>query len=305
MSIADPIRFGNEPTDTYMTRRVVDVDGIPMSALCAEVADPLAVIIAVHGGATSSAYFDLPQRPQLSLLRAGVDAGYTVISLDRPGYGSSAPDEDAFATSTARVDACYGAIDALLGSSSRGAGVFLVAHSAGCDLGVAMAVDDRGDRLLGLELAGTGLHKHPDAAEVIAQMSTSPERGGIRDLLWYPPELYPPEVIGGKLIAASAPGYESTVVHDWPHDFRSSARHVRIPIRFTCAQYERVWRCDTAALTEIEALFTGAPRFVANVQPHSGHNISVGFGATAYHLGILSFLEACILERANGAEETR
>ncbi|HET9566670.1 MAG TPA: alpha/beta hydrolase, partial [Mycobacterium sp.] len=40
--------------------RVVLVDGVPMSALVASVPEPRAVIVAVHGGATSAAYFDCP-----------------------------------------------------------------------------------------------------------------------------------------------------------------------------------------------------------------------------------------------------
>ena len=38
--------------------RVVLTDGVPMSALVASVPEPKAVIVAVHGGATSAAYFD-------------------------------------------------------------------------------------------------------------------------------------------------------------------------------------------------------------------------------------------------------
>jgi pimeloyl-ACP methyl ester carboxylesterase len=65
--------------------RVVDVDSIPMSALMAEAPRPRAVIVALHGGAATSAYFDAPDRPRLSLVRTGAALGFTVIALDRPG----------------------------------------------------------------------------------------------------------------------------------------------------------------------------------------------------------------------------
>jgi len=42
----------------------------------------------VHGGATSSAYFDCPGHPRLSLLRLAATHGFTAIALDRPGYGA-------------------------------------------------------------------------------------------------------------------------------------------------------------------------------------------------------------------------
>ena len=91
--------------------RVVLVDGVPMSALIAEAAEPRAVVVALHGGASTAAYFDCPGHPSLSLLRIGADNGYTMVALDRPGYGSSAPYPDAMERPEQRVALAYGAID--------------------------------------------------------------------------------------------------------------------------------------------------------------------------------------------------
>ena len=77
--------------------RLVIVGGVPMSALVAEAPDPRAVIVAIHGGGTTALYFDCPGHPESSLLRAGAAHGYTVVALDRPGYGSSAPYPEAVA----------------------------------------------------------------------------------------------------------------------------------------------------------------------------------------------------------------
>ncbi|MBH0777982.1 alpha/beta hydrolase [Nocardia bovistercoris] len=283
--------------DTVVAR-TVEVDGVTMSALCAEVPDPRAVLVAVHGGATSARYFDLPGRPSLSLLRTGARLGFSVYALDRPGYGESAPWEARFESPAQRVDITYRAIDALLASDARGAGVFLAAHSAGCDLAAYMAADDRGAELIGLELAGTGVHKHPEAARIIEEMRYTRRTGGIKDLLWYPEYAYPPEVYGGRGLTGGSPGYESAVVRDWPTDFPTLAARVRIPTRFSYAEFERVWRCDAESLAEIQGFFTAAPRFVLHQQAGSGHNVSVGFGAAAYHLGLLSFVEECVLHRS-------
>jgi pimeloyl-ACP methyl ester carboxylesterase len=82
---------------------VVNVDGVPMSALVAEPDQPKAVIVAIHGGGTSALYFDCPGHPLLSLLRTGAAAGLTVVALDRPGYGSSAAYPDAMTRPEQRV----------------------------------------------------------------------------------------------------------------------------------------------------------------------------------------------------------
>jgi hypothetical protein len=70
------------------------VGAVPMSGLVAEVPDPRAVIVAIHGGGTSAAYFDCPGHPRLSLLRSAASHGFTAIALDRPGYGASALYQD-------------------------------------------------------------------------------------------------------------------------------------------------------------------------------------------------------------------
>ncbi|MEV5651996.1 alpha/beta fold hydrolase [Nocardia sp. NPDC052254] len=152
-----------------VTRCVLEVDGIPMSALCARVADPRAVLLVLHGGATTARYFDCPGHPDLSLMRPAASLGCTVLAVDRPGYGASAGHDDIFADPDRRVEAYH--------------------------------------RL---------------------------------------------------------------------------------------ADHERFWRTDPPALAEIRALCTGAPRFVARTQADSGHNLSVGFAATAYHLGLLSFVAECL-----------
>ena len=62
---------------------------------------------------------------------------------------SSAPYQDAMERPEQRVELAYGAVDKILGSKPRGAGLFLVGHSAGCELTVRMAIRwqvERNDR---------------------------------------------------------------------------------------------------------------------------------------------------------------
>lgn len=278
--------------------RVVMVGAVPMSALVAEVAEPRAVIVAIHGGASSSAYFDCPGNPRLSLLRLAASLGYTAIALDRPGYGASAPYQDEMAQAEHRVTLAYGAVDKIVGSGDRGAGTFLLAHSAGCELAVRMAVAARSD-LLGLELAGTGLRYHFDAKTVLSQATSTHRPAGLRDLLWQPIDLYPPEVLTGAL---SAPGaaYEADSTSDWPRqDFTETAARVRIPVEFSVADHEAVWDCTPEALANVAALFTSSPRVVVNEVADSGHNVSVGLAAESYHRRVLAFVEECISDRVS------
>ncbi|MCA2207796.1 alpha/beta fold hydrolase [Nocardia rosealba] len=280
-----------------VSTHVVEVDGIPMSALLAEASDPRAVIVALHGGATTSAYFDCPGHPRLSLLRTAPALGFTVLALDRPGYGSSAPFATEISAAERRVELAYGVVERLLGARPLGAGVFVLAHSAGCELAVRMAADVRGADLLGVELSGTGREHHADAVRVLSVAGQ--DRGArLRELLWEPSALYPPEIFGGAAIAARGPMYEATMMPTWTtHDFPRLAARIAVPVQLTVAAHERVWRTDRLALAEMLALFAGAPRVVLNEQADSGHNISMGHSATAYHLKVMSFVEECVLVR--------
>ncbi len=269
------------------------VDGVPMSGLVAEAAVPRAVIVAVHGGATSSAYFDCPGHPRLSLLRAAASAGFTAIGLDRPGYGASALYQEEMADPGRRVALTYGAVDKIVAPGSHGAGLFLLAHSAGCELALRMAVDGRDD-VLGLELAGTGLRYHAEALAVIGEATATSRPAGLRDLLWQPTDLYPPEVLTGAL---SAPGaaYEADVTANWPRrDFPEVAARVKVPVQFSAADHESVWESGAESLAAIAALFTSSPAVVINEMPDSGHNLSVGLSADVYHQRVLSFIDQCI-----------
>ena len=274
--------------------RIVIVDGVPMSAMVAEAPEPRAVILAIHGGGTTAIYFDCPGHPSLSLLRTGAAAGFTVVALDRPGYGSSAPYPDAMASPEQRVNLAYGAVDRILGERSRGAGLFVMGHSGGCELTMRMAADDRGADLLGIELAGTGRHYHRATREILNTATRERRPAGIYEMLWTPERLYPPEVLNGSTISPSAPPYEDQMVSDWARrTFPTLAPAVQVPVQFSIAEYEKVWQTDDSAIAEITALFSGSPRFTVNRQPEAGHNISLGHSAADYHHNVFAFVDEC------------
>ncbi len=283
--------------------RLVIVDKVPMSALVAEAPDPRAVIVAIHGGGTTALYFDCPGHPESSLLRTGAAHGYTVIAIDRPGYGSSAAYPEAVAEPAQRVALTYGAVDRILGDRPRGAGLFLMAHSGGCELALRMAADERRTDLLGVELAGTGRRYHPAARDILKAATLDHRPAGMRELLWHPTELYPPEVLSGATVHQGAPPYETQMVSNWARqDFPAIAPCVDVPVQFSVAEHEKIWLSDPPALAEIGSLFSGAPRFQINERPGAGHNISLGHTAAEYHATVLSFVDTCVGAQTAGNE---
>jgi pimeloyl-ACP methyl ester carboxylesterase len=286
--------------------RVVLVDGVPMSGLVALAEDPTAVVVAFHGGASTAAYFDCPGHPEWSLLRAGADQGYTMVALDRPGYGASAPYPDAMQSPEHRVALAYGAVEKMLGANSRGAGLFLLGHSAGCELAVRMAGDGRaeGADVIGLELAGTGVEYHPATAEIVKAATATGRPTGLRDVLWQPAHLYADDVLSGMTNSAGGALYEVEMTKSWPRqDFPALAAQVRVPVQFTVAEHERVWRSDPETLAQIGAMFTSSSRFVINEQAGTGHNLSLSVNAAAYHTKVLSFVKECLVAQQGTSKE--
>ena len=118
----------------------------------------------------------------------------------------------------------YGAVDKILGDESARRRAFPArptprAANSGCGWRSTNAATD----VLGVELAGTGL-RYGDAAKAIISEATATSRpAGLRDLLWQPTDLYPPEVLTGGLSAPGAP-YEAEVTANWPRrDFPALA----------------------------------------------------------------------------------
>ncbi|MBU9765965.1 alpha/beta hydrolase [Mycobacterium sp. TNTM28] len=278
--------------------RVVMVDGVPMSAVVAEAPDQRAVVVALHGGATTSAYFDCPGHAELSLLRIAVAQGYTVIALDRPGYGASAAYPDAMMRPEQRVALAWGVIERIAGTAD----LFVLGHSLGCELALHLAVAQ--PEVLGVSLAGTGRRYHPSAQEMLRGASPQNRPRGLRELLWEPARLYPSDVIGAGLSAGGAP-YEGDIVKTWSRqDFPMLAGQTRVPVQFLAGQYENVWESDAEALAGIAAMFTAAPRVQTAELPDSGHNLSVGLTAGAYHRAVLAFADECVAGHARETVKT-
>jgi len=286
--------------------RVVLVEGVPISGLVALVENPKAVVVAFHGGASTAAYFDCPGHPDLSLLRAGAAQGYSMVALDRPGYGASAPYPDVMALPEQRVALAYGAIDKMLGANPRGAGLVLLGHSAGCELAVRLASDDRADDadVIGLELAGTGVEYHPETAEILKTATATQRPKGLRDILWQPTHLYPDDVLSGMTNSTTGALYEVDMTQRWPRQyFPELAARIAVPVQFTVAEHERVWRSDPETLGRIGAMFTSSPRFTINHQAGTGHNLSLSHRAAEYHAKVLSFVGECVAAQEGTSKE--
>ena len=279
---------------------------VELSGLLAEPATPpRALVLALHGGGMTAGYFHGRAHPDLSLLRLGHRLGFTVLALDRPGYGRSSSFLPRGQVLSEQAGTVYGALDDFAARHATGAGVFVVGHSYGLKLGLFLAAHPRGKELLGLDGSGSAYRYQraldPGAAEteltadgsVASYASRSP-----RELFWGSESLYPPGTFtrGTRPITA-VPEIESDESARWPDLLPGVAAEVRVPFQFSVAEHEQWWQVTDADLAEYQALFTAAPHLVVRRQPAAGHNISLGWAARSYHLNALAFAEQCLLRR--------
>ena len=274
----------------------VRLGDIHLSGLLAAPLDeePRAVIVAIHGAGMHAGYFDTQNAPGLSLLHLASSTGYLVWAPDRPGVGASAELSEQNLSLTDQAKILLKAIDTFREAKSVDSRVLLVGHSYGLKLAWTMAALDIEDRLLGVDGSGAGLHYAFDWHERQSQGGDRP-RLSAREEIWGSHALYPPATVRRERL----PLNEGSAVKDgegatWPSVLHAMAHRIRVPLRITFGNHDRIWLQDGDELLKLRSLFMHTPCSI-EIDPHGGHNLSLGWAARAYHLKVLSFLEACLL----------
>nr|WP_218863574.1 alpha/beta hydrolase [Actinopolyspora biskrensis] len=271
-------------------------DGVPLSALLAEPrrSPPRAVVVALHGGGMRAGYFHGRAHPSLSLLTLGAELGFTVLAVDRPGYGLSAERMPEGGTLEEQAGCLHGALERFAADRAVGAGFFLVAHSSGGKVALCMAASDEHRGLVGLDLSGCG-HRH--AVDVRSFLESSGR--DVWRLHWGASRFYPESTFSAaRSLLTPMPPVEIEEAARWPRFFPGIAGRVHSPVRFTFSEHELWWRHDEESVGELTALL-GSSRVRVDRQEGAGHNISLGWAARSYHLRALAFAEDCV--RASGA----
>jgi pimeloyl-ACP methyl ester carboxylesterase len=282
------------PVTGGQVRRIhLDAAGLTLSALVGEPEQslPRAVVVALHGAGMNADYFHGQARTDLSLIALGMRLGFTVLALDRPGYGASAEVLPHGQTLKEQAAAVHAALDWFAGRHAVGAGFFLLAHSYGGKLALTTAAGAAGAALIGLDVSGCGQRYAAEEAGIRDSASWRRNWGSLR---CYPPGTFQ----SSASVLAPVPKRERDEAARWPETFGEVAAGVRVPVRFTFAEHEAWWRHDEDTVADLVARFTSSPRVLVDRQPGSGHNISLGWTARAYHLKALGFLEECLASRS-------
>ncbi|MFF1556347.1 alpha/beta hydrolase [Streptomyces sp. NPDC058279] len=271
----------------------LDAAGTTVSGLLAlpEADAPRSTILAIHGRGMRARYWD-------SFIPLATALGHAVLAVDRPGYGASAASLPEGQSLPDQARTLRRALAEHARTHPLGAGVFLLGHSDGGKVALHTAALPPTVPLLGLDASGVGYAYHPDALHFPTTLGAGATR-----LNWGPLHLYPPGTFqAGRALLSPVPPRESADTPWWPRQYEALAPGVRIPVRLTFAEHEGWWKLDAATLTAMTDRLTASPSVTVEHQPASGHNLSLGRTATAYHLRVLAFLEECLLAAPRSAD---
>ena len=77
-------------------------------------------------------------------------------------------------------------------------------------------------------------------ADVMKPATATQRPTGLREMLWQPADLCPPDVLSGMTKSSTGAMYEVGVTKSWPQqDFPALAPRVRVPLQFSVAEHER------------------------------------------------------------------
>ena len=271
---------------------------IQMQAGASDVDLPL--IVALHGGTYTSAYFHLPG---YSLLDRAAALGIPILAVVRPGYGTSGPlhGEDASIEGQARflTEALQEGWQRYRASTR---GIVLIGHSIGAAIATCMAAAPQSLPLLGLAISGVGLHT-PEA--VREQFAATPDTismdfpAPMKDQVMFGP--------AGSFLPhmpmASQPAHGPALRREildinttWPRRVRDIVGNVRVPVHYRQAEVDRLWIVDESEVQQFAAAFTQSPRVDAAMMRNTGHCMDFHRIAAALQVQQLGFALQCAAE---------
>ncbi len=267
------------------------------SALSEPSPQPMPLIVALHGGTYTSAYFDVAGH---SLLARAAALGVRVLALDRPGYGGTPaldPSELTHEGSAAVLDAALAALWSREGGGW--AGIVLLGHSIGAAIAFRIAARRPGWPLLGIAASGVGLTIAPGMSDAASQfppveMLEMPQV--LKDFQMFgPPDTFESSAREASRSAdAPTPVAELLdIVATWPREAAAVLRRVAVPVHYRQGLHDNLWTVDPNEVERFALACAEAPRVDRSIVLNAGHCIDFHHPGAGFQVEQLGFALRC------------
>ncbi len=255
------------------------------------------LLVALHGGGYTSAYFDVPD---YSLIRRAAQLGVPIVAIDRPGYGGSSavPDGDSVLVQNARVlDHLIAEIWAAKGQGTTG--VVLIGHSIGSAIALEIASRQPDWPLLGVAVSGFLLEApHGDIAAFAAlpDLTILEIPNEYKAGLMFGPSWTRPDDMPEASYAANAPLVKAEmieVISTYLDLAPGVAAAITVPMHIRQGEFDERYVSDATHVAEFASAFTAAPCVDARLALGGGHVIDYSRCGFAFQIEQLAFALTC------------
>jgi pimeloyl-ACP methyl ester carboxylesterase len=255
------------------------------------------LVIALHGGTYTSAYFDIEGH---SLLQRAAALGIPTIALDRPGYQGSEPVDPGDSIILANAETLTHTIGELWQQHGTGhPGVFLIGHSIGGAVTTAIAAHHPHWPLLGIAVSGC-LLQVPDgprqAFDALPDVPMIDLPSPMKDTVMFGPAwTHAPTMPHlSHRSDTSVPRAELIDINNgWITRVRDLNAQVTVPVHARQGEHDALWITDAAQAADYAASFTAAPLVDGRLVPRTGHCIDFHHAGAALQLSQLAFALEC------------
>lgn len=265
------------------------------------------LIVAIHGGTYTSAYFDVPGA---SLFESAAANHIPVIAPDRPGYGQSPSLQPQEMTIKGQARYLTEALkDAWHRHGAETQGIVLIGHSIGGAIAAAMAALVASESvdlpLLGLAMSGVCLNTPPEHLPLWQSLPDTPTvemPPGVKDVVMFGPEgSYDPRMVQNSTVAnAAAPKPELVdIVSTWSQNALGILGQIRVPVHYRQAEMDRLWVVNQDEVDHFAMALSRSVRVDAAMVRGTGHCMDFHHVGRALQLQQLAFALQCASEQAS------
>ncbi|MDM0044401.1 alpha/beta hydrolase [Variovorax dokdonensis] len=256
------------------------------------------LVVAIHGGTYTSAYFDVPGA---SLLDRAEANGIPIVAPDRPGYVDSAMLPGAEGTIGGQATALTHALhDAWTHFGEGTCGMVLIGHSIGGAIAATIASDPRGLPLIGLAVSGVGMLTPPEHQPMwealpdlpIVEIPAEAKAG----FMFGPEGSFDPGMpaLSTKVAGTGAPRAELVdIVSTWSARAPSVLGRITVPVHYRQAEIDHLWICGRRQVDDFAHALSAAARVDAAMVAGTGHCMDFHHVGRSLQLQQLAFALQC------------